>query len=612
VTRSDGSGPVRRLGIAIGATAGVLSLIALVRVVERAERRSRPNVLVIGIDTLRADRLGCYGYGRPTSPHLDALARESVLFERAISQSPWTLPAFASIFTGVLPSTHGAGRGRGQAVEHFDGGRPTLATLLRDAGYRTASFVTNGWVSADVGMAGGVDTEDTLLWIDSSGTQAAALKWLRANVAWPFYMFLHVVDPHGPYDPAPEHLAALGVRVDAARRERVNAVAGTLRPMSDLLQGDRAALSDLYDAEVRQADARVGAVVAELRRLGLLERTIVVVVSDHGEELLDRGGIGHGHSLHDELLHVPLLVRLPGGRWARRAPEQVRTMDVLPTLLELVDVAPPPKLDGRSLVPRMRDERSGGRAPGAPSEFLWKGNEQKSLRHADGKVVLEPATGNLVWYDLPRDPRELRKLAADQGRGAVLKQELERVFATRLDGVLVSVSGDGRGHFVQLVLETASRFEEAALEGGERDDRLRVSESRQRAEAQLILQRSHDPGAWIDADAIRVRTAGDAPVRLRGTLDGSPISPAIVRLGEKRLVPAERQPWTLAPADPRIVVSAGYRPVRDPYVPPPQPGRARHHTGVRIAVTARFAEPVQQRPLAPETERSLRALGYLD
>jgi arylsulfatase A-like enzyme len=557
----------------------------------------RPNVLILAIDTLRADRLGCYGHTRPTSPNIDALAKDSVLFERAISQAPWTLPAFASIVTGVLPSTHGAGRGKGWDAAHLQPGRPTLATVLRGQGYRTASFVSNGWVSFEAGMTEGIDPRDRVSWIESESVTTAARDWLRANQEQPFYMFLHLIDPHAPYAPAPQHLAALGLDPHPDDQQRVNEIAALRRPLKELRPGDTALLFDLYDGEVHQSDEHVGVILDELRALGRLERTIVVLVSDHGEELLEHGRFGHGHTLHDELLHVPLIIRAPGARWTGRVPQQVRTMDVFPTVLDLLRLPPPAGLEGRSLLPLMQGEREPDGARSAASEFLWQGNEQKSLRRADAKMVLTPATGDVYWYDLARDPGETKPRRGGK-KGVGLEVELEHVFGTRLDGLMISAFGDARKHDLRLVLDTDTRFDEVAVEGGEVSERVTLSADGRRLKARLRLDGSSYPPGWVDVDGIRVRTRNDAPVRVSGSLDGRPLAPSSLHVGAKRRTPGTGPPWTFSLDDPEVAVPPTYRPFRE--------------KRVSISVMTRGTLKAEQQRMSPETERNLRALGYVE
>jgi len=558
----------------------------------------RPNVLVVGIDTLRADRLGCYGYQRPTTPAIDAIAAEAVLFERAISQAPWTLPAFGSMFTGLLPSVHGGGRGKGWKCDHMSPEHRTLAALLRRVGYRTSAFVTNGWVSNEVGFGQGIDPEDYTTWIESDGTYYAAMEWLYEHDDAPFFMFLHMVDPHAPYKPRDEDLRAVGVEPDPEAAARINDVVSNKRPREDLLPTDPAVLSDLYDGEVRRADERVGRLVAELRARNVLERTILVIVSDHGEELFEHDRVGHGHSLYDELLHVPFMVRFPNGRWAQRVSDQVRTMDLMPTILDAVGLPVPEGLDGQSLMPLIREDPGAVAPPLAPSEFLWDGQEMKSVRHPDAKMMLTPATGEVQWFDLVRDPDETAPIRSVVGRAVSLQQDVERVFATRLDGLLVTAFGDGAEHDLRLVITTESAFEEASVMGGERGDRFALSRDRRRLKARFQLAASSFPPGWVDIESLRLHAAGNAPIHIRGTINGRPLGPAMLRLGRSRRRVTGRPPWTIRQDDPRVVVPVGFRPSRD--------GNA------SVVVTAQGTVRTERAPLSDKTKESLRALGYIE
>jgi arylsulfatase A-like enzyme len=254
----------------------------------RETPRGPTNVVVVAIDTLRADHLGCYGYSRPTTPRIDALAGEGVVFEHAISQSPWTLPAFASILTGVIPQRHGAGQGKQCLLRPCGALAPdqaTLAELFARAGYRTASFVSNGFVGSESGLARGFEQASTWL----SGTLAVnhALAWLeeqqkRPEQAPPFFLFVHLVEPHMPYAPPPEDVAPfldpaypgpLGTYVDGSSLPE--------RPTD----ADRRRIVDLYDGDVHWADRLAGRVFDAVGGLGASRRTLVAVVADHGEEL---------------------------------------------------------------------------------------------------------------------------------------------------------------------------------------------------------------------------------------------------------------------------------------------------------------------------------------
>jgi len=325
-----------------------------------------PNVVLYVIDTLRADRLGCYGYARPTSPRIDAFARSAVVFRDAVAQSSWTLPATASLLTGRTPPHHGA-------IDVGTALLPNVVTLperLRARGYRTAAFVTNSLASRSYGLDRGF--AEFHLYPERPGQRATTYlparilqhrvrRWLQRNATRePFFLYVHATDPHWPYLPAPRHARPFRQPGRTRADERSAVRAGRSYFFGNEHHGERpttmprdrvAVLSDLYDGDVRAADEAFGVLMDDLAGLDLLDRTLVVLTSDHGEEFLDHDGLGHGQTLHDEVLHVPLAVRLPGGTGGgERVQATVQQIDVVPTILALAGVAPGAELEGRSLL----------------------------------------------------------------------------------------------------------------------------------------------------------------------------------------------------------------------------------------------------------------------
>ena len=405
----------------------------------------RPNILLYVIDTLRADHLGCYGYGPPTSPRIDALAREGLTFTRMIAQAPWTRPSVASMLTGLEPLAHGANTLRHKL-------RPdvaTLAELLREHGYETAAFVTNANVAGRLGFQRGFDTwvdlpEDHArpsLHVQSDELNVAVLDWLGKRGDRPFFLYVHASDPHSPYTPDPELLARFRDGGDATpppdvkglRAERL-APADGAAPAADptVFPADRlAALTAAYDAEIAHNDASVGALLDELRRSEAGRNTIVVLTSDHGEELGDHGDLEHGHSLHEELLHVPLIVRLPDGRFAgERRAMLAQHVDLLPTLLDATGARVPDGLPGRSLLVAS-DQVDPAREVHSHTDF--GPFELMSLTTPRWKAV-EVVDGprgrhGVAVYDLDADPHERRDVAAQ--RAALAGYARQELGATR-------------------------------------------------------------------------------------------------------------------------------------------------------------------------------------
>ena len=309
---------------------GVLPVVLVAGALLSACRADRPgpypdaSVVLVSIDTLRADRLPLHGYGKGRTPQLDALGREGIVFEEVFSHCPLTLPAHASLLTGLLPPRHGVRDNQGFSLARD---KRTLATRFRAAGFDTGAAVSAYVIRAATGLAQGFDTYDDAFPVDASVEALAAqqrdgalsvdalLQWIEARPASKrFFAFLHLYEPHAPYAPPPAY----------------------------------GGLADPYDGEVAYADELVGRLVARLRQRGLLDHTILAVTSDHGEGLGDHGEQEHGFFLYREAVHVPLVVRLPGGAGSgKRVRGVVAQVDLPATLLDLAGLSAD-GMDGRS------------------------------------------------------------------------------------------------------------------------------------------------------------------------------------------------------------------------------------------------------------------------
>ncbi len=361
----------------------------------RAAAGVRPqdlNIVMVTLDTTRADRLGCYGYPDAGTPNVDRLAAQGVVFETAVTATPLTLPAHATIFTGTRPPVHGV-RDNGGYV--LDPSRVTLAEVLRGAGWRTAAFVGAYVLDAKWGLDQGFEvyvddfaiSRYRTLSLGAVARRAgavvdAALPWLEAHAGVRFFAWLHFYDPHSPYDP-PEPFKTRFAR----------------RP---------------YQGEIAYADAQLGRLLEWLERRGLEDRTLVVVMGDHGESLMEHGEGTHGLFVYEATLRVPLIVRAPFGRTrGRRVSSLVRSEDVVPTVLDLVGLAPPTGVQGRSLVPLMTgaardlDLEAYSESLYARNHFGW--SELRALRAGRYKYIEAPRP---ELYDLARDPGEVRNLFA--------------------------------------------------------------------------------------------------------------------------------------------------------------------------------------------------------
>ncbi len=330
----------------------------------------RPNILLYVVDTLRADRLGCYGDEHAATPRIDAFAEEALLFENAFAPSSWTRSSMASLFTGLYPTRHLTE----DRSDRLPDSVTTLAEELRAAGYATAFVPSNPNVSSVFGFDQGFETlielygrreaghvkSDELVTPASEVTERA-IEWLE-SAPRPFFLASLSIDPHAPYRSPPV----------GPPGELQSPTAGRL---------GRQDLLPLYRGEIAANDEAFGALIEHLRERGELDSTLVVFTSDHGEEFWEHGGYGHGRSLYDEVLRVPLLLRWPesprlaAGRESRSA----RLVDVVPTLLDLLEIEPAEALDGRSLLAPGDEEppvfarlRLDGHALVAVREGGWK------------------------------------------------------------------------------------------------------------------------------------------------------------------------------------------------------------------------------------------------
>jgi arylsulfatase A-like enzyme len=392
----------------------------------------RPNVILVSIDTLRADHLGCYGYSRDTSPSMDGFRRDAILFEQAIAQAPSTLPSHASIFTSLLPRHHGSSVANSAGLA--DGASP-LAEILERENYDTASF--NGGIQLDplYGLARGFDTYvsarpsvaraellvDPVDKLDHAVSEA--MNWIRDRKARPFFLFLHTYEIHHPYTPDPAVLASMDPDYRGSLPDEISVELLT-RINDGEIEIDDADLGHIvaaYDAEIRSADAAFGKLVDFLRNEGLYDDAVILVTSDHGEEFGEHGRVGwHSHSLYDELLRVPLLIKLPGSRYGgETVAAQVRGIDLAPTILDELGVAVPDSFEGTSLLPLI-----GGSADGPEHAVSEK------------DVVLpdeEAAIRTLTWkwsrgrlFHLPSDGLETTDVSqANTGTAQALSRSLD-------------------------------------------------------------------------------------------------------------------------------------------------------------------------------------------
>jgi arylsulfatase A-like enzyme len=422
------------------------------------------HVVICLIDTLRLDRLGVYGYDLDTSPNIDALAREAFVFENAVATGPWTLPSVVSMMTSTFPVDHQVVV-RGQTI---GGGLVPLAVRMARLGYRTASFVTNPLAAHASGLDVGYEH------LERHNKRIAPERvdrWLGEVAGEPVFLYLHSTEPHRPYYPPP-HLKDRVGRSGKLGREWLNAILRRYRNLTrvdfeakrplgttDNTAEQEAILAELgqaaestrvlYDASVAWADENFGKLVEVLKRRGILDRSLFLLVSDHGEEFLEHGQIMHGQSVYAELVRVPMIWRLPDREGGVRVSHPANLVDVAPTILDFLGHGADGEFVGRSLLPAIA-------APAAPVASPAAGAAVTSVRinriHFFAPAVERRGQVNLrieqgpwrgIWnvepnsfelFDVRSDPQEARDVAALHPEIAEgLRADAEHWLATRPD-----------------------------------------------------------------------------------------------------------------------------------------------------------------------------------
>ena len=428
-----GAGFAHSPGLVVGATLALAFSSLLSGCGSAPSEPARPvrNLVLISLDTLRADHLGLYGYARGTSPEIDAFAQQGFVFERVLAPAPNTPPSQMAMMTSLYPGRHGF-TGNDDALAQ---GIETLAQRLERAGLQTAGFVDGGYLRGFFGFDRGFDEYD-----DEGGGFAAilpkALRWLDAHGDEPFFLFLHTYDIHAPYVSPPPYdglfhaqpytgdLVPSAERIDTIWREKVA-----------LSAEDMHHLVDSYDEGIRYPAAQVGAFLRSLEERGRLDDTVVILTSDHGEEFGEHGSVHHWQLYFQPNLRVPLIVRLPGGAAGPvRIAEQAELIDILPTLLDLVGAERLAAAQGRSLLPTMAARNGeGGTLPerdalARAALAWWPDPTQLPLRSMvldDFQLLFnDQLAGWDELYDLAADPMAQRDLAAERPEQVARLREL--------------------------------------------------------------------------------------------------------------------------------------------------------------------------------------------
>ncbi|MCD6460619.1 sulfatase [bacterium] len=331
-----------------------------------SSKNKKPNIILIGIDTLRADHLGCYGYLRRTSPTIDSIAKNGVLFEQVICQSSWTLPSFTSIFTGLYPFNHNVERQSDIINEKI----PTLQKTLSSLGYFTAAYTNGGDISKRLGWDRGFDVfiqnnhhgEDTNSF-SFKDYKKQLFDFLSQKKLPPFFLFIHTYDCHAYYDCAPNIYKQMFTNInykDIHNLKKQRFSDSFLKKNADTItKEDTNHIIGLYDSEIRYIDSLLKEMINLLKKQNLLKNTFIIITSDHGEEFKDHNSFGHNHSLYNELVHVPLIIQGPGIPKNIRIDTKVRSIDIFPTVFDMLGIKNKINslhIDGLSLMPLIKGD----------------------------------------------------------------------------------------------------------------------------------------------------------------------------------------------------------------------------------------------------------------
>lgn len=420
-----------------------------------------PNVVLFVLDTTRPDFLSCYGHGFKTTPHIDRLAEEGLRFERAFSTYFWTVPAHATLLSGLYPSEAGVTGGTVRLPEEVR----TVAERLRDAGYATGAVVANPWLSTGAGFAQGFQ-EYQQLWApevqatftpgDPTPAAHRITDWLDRHAPGerPFFLFVNINIPHLPYTPPANLQRRFARRVwpqnEVARLREFKDELGHLAGEVPLSDQDYEILRDLYAAEIAETDMSVGIVLDWLRAKGVLDETLFVLTADHGESIGEHGLVGHMFNMHDTTMHVPLIVRYPSRFQTGVSTELLSSVYLVPAILDICGVE---MADDDRLLAR----RGLGRAGWRPPEYVLGEREapanllsvmEMQYANLDFTKVTRPVRmyrtsthklitcdgGPVMLFDLRVDPGELHDLAADQPQ---VREELVEALEHAMEGIEV-------------------------------------------------------------------------------------------------------------------------------------------------------------------------------
>jgi len=381
-----------------------------------SSERDRPNIILITIDTLRADHLSCYGYSRQTSPFIDSMAEQGVLFKQAYATSSWTAPSMASIFTGHYCRSHGVlhgvAKGANAAIhdqEQLTGEFLTMAEALKSAGYTTFGVSSNGHISKGTGFAQGFDHYKTHWFMKSPATNSTVKKWAKLIREAPrYFLWLHYFDPHNPYSPRLPWIRDYTNRSNSYSKWTREEMADPRELIEDIKKDRHAydTLIDRYDSEINYCDQYIREIF-ELLQPG--PDTLVIITSDHGEAFLDHGQLMHGDTLFEEEVHIPLVIKFPGdyGNAGKEIVHPVSNRNIFATVMDFAGIISTGEIPGKSLMPQISGSIT---APPEPIFYEMDWNQWgQALRLGKWKLMVSGGEEKGYFlFDIQTDPGETR------------------------------------------------------------------------------------------------------------------------------------------------------------------------------------------------------------
>lgn len=379
---------------------------------------SGPNVLLIIADALRPDHLGCYGYNRATSPQIDKFAADSLIFENAWSNSPWTKPTMGTLFTSLYPTEHQAF----YWTDDLSDKNLSLPEVFRNKNYATYAIQTNPCITETHNFKQGFKYYEEMVLEKAEIVTAHFNSWVKKHKKKPFFAYLHYMDTHSPYNAPREFSEIFGIKNNTPLNPGEFKTLD-IRILNEigLSQGDKNQLVSLYDGAIKYFDYNFKKIIDNLEKLGILDNTIIILTSDHGEEFWEHGGFAHGHTLYNELLHIPLIIRYSSHLPAKHIKPHVQLLDLFPTILSMARINNDFELRGNDLIPPILNNRDfneeiffEGLLDGAEKKGIlkenWKLIENTGERNDDTFEIL----GELMKYLYPEYKKSLELYNLDQ------------------------------------------------------------------------------------------------------------------------------------------------------------------------------------------------------